>query len=151
MRPLLDVLGQGVFDFGEAAGAANVVKLAGNFVINAAVEAMAEASAFAEKSGIPRAALLNFLTQTLFNCPIYANYSRKLIDSSYRDVGFALPLGLKDTELVLRTAAATHTPLPLASLLRDRFLAALAKGRADLDASAFALGAADDAALEWFK
>ena len=50
VRPVLDGLGQGVFEFGDAVGAANVVKLAGNFLLTAAIEAMAEASAFAEKT-----------------------------------------------------------------------------------------------------
>jgi hypothetical protein len=37
--------------------------------------------------------------------------------------------------------------LPIASLLRDRFLASLAKGRADMDWSAIALSVLDDAGL----
>ncbi len=149
-RPIFDAVGQGVHDFGETVGAANVVKLAGNFLLTSAVEAMAEASAFAEKSGIPRAALLNMLIPSLFNCPIYVNYGKMVMEANYDQVGFPPSLLLKDVRLVLQTAEETRTPLPLAGLLRDRLLMTLAKGRDNLDSAAFALGAAEDAGLTWF-
>jgi 3-hydroxyisobutyrate dehydrogenase-like beta-hydroxyacid dehydrogenase len=150
VRVILDALGQGVFDFGDAPGAANVIKLAGNFVIMSSIEAMAEAAALVEKNDIPRAALLEFLTRTLFNSPIYNNYSQKIVQADFDNVGFALPLGLKDTRLALETATASHTPMPLLNLLRDRYVSALANNRGHLDASALALGAALDAGLTWF-
>lgn len=53
-RPVLQALGQGVFDLGEDSGAANVVKLACNFLIASAIEAMAEALTLAQKNGIER-------------------------------------------------------------------------------------------------
>ncbi len=49
---------------------------------------------------------------------------------------------------MLQTAGAAHAPMPTASLLRDRFISAIARGRSDLDWSAIALGAADDAGLK---
>ena len=149
VKGILEVLGQGVFDFGEAVGAANVIKLAGNFLISAAIETMAEAYALAEKNGIPRKALLEMLTQTLFKCPIYTGYSRTIVDANYEKVGFALPLALKDMKLAQQTATTSRVPMPALSLLCDRYLSALAKGRETLDASAVALGAADDAGLRW--
>jgi hypothetical protein len=38
--------------------------------------------------------------------------------------------------------------MPLASLLRDRWMTAVAKGRADMDWTAVALGVAEDAGLK---
>lgn len=148
-KPVFDALSQGVFDFGEAIGAANVVKLSGNFLILAAVEALAEASALAEKNGIPRAALLNMFTQTLFNCPIYQNYSKSLINAEFDKVGFVLRLAMKDMNLASQTATAANVPMPILSLLRDRYLASIAKGRGEMDATAFALEAAESAGLKW--
>jgi 3-hydroxyisobutyrate dehydrogenase-like beta-hydroxyacid dehydrogenase len=58
-----------------------------------------------------------------------------------------MPLGLKDIELTLRTAREVTMPMPTASLVRDRFLANLAKGREDMDWSAIALSVLDDAGL----
>ncbi len=133
IRPLLQALGQAVFDFGEDAGGANVVKLAGNFMLGAAVEAMAEAMALAAKNGIDAARLIEMMGQTLFDCPVYQNYGRALINRSYDPPGFRLALGLKDIDLVLKTASEARTPMPLASLLHDRMMAGVAKGRGDLD------------------
>ena len=70
VQPVLEALSQGVHDFGEEADAANVVKLAGNFLILSAIEALAEAFALGEKNHVDRGALANFFGQTIFACPI---------------------------------------------------------------------------------
>jgi 3-hydroxyisobutyrate dehydrogenase-like beta-hydroxyacid dehydrogenase len=49
--------------------------------------------------------------------------------------------------LVLDAATSASVPMPLASLLRDRWLSSLAKGRGNLDWSGIALAAADDAGM----
>ena len=116
-----------------------MVKLAGNFLLTAAIECLAESAAVAEKNGVPRRDLITFFVQTLFNCPIYNNYGKRLIDADFDQVGFALPLALKDMNLADQIATAGRAPAPVLGLLRDRFLAALANGRGDLDAAALAL------------
>lgn len=148
VRPILEAIGQGVFDFGETAESASVAKISGNFLIAAAMEAMGEAFAMAEKSGLDRAAVATMLTQTIFGCPVYQGYGAAIAARRHSPAGFQLPLGLKDVELVLRTAREVNAPMPTASLLRDRFVHALAMGRADLDWSAIALGAREDAGLK---
>ena len=126
-----------------------MVKLGGNFLIIAAVQAMAEASALAEKNGVPRAALLDMLTQTLFACPIYQSYSRRVIDADFEKAGFRASLALKDVELAVQTAADSGVPMPTLSLLREQYLAAMAKGRESMDATVIALEAAEAAGLKW--
>jgi len=148
VRPIIEAMGQEVFDFGDNPGAANVVKLAGNFMIAAALEAMGEAVAMMRKSGVDPAAALEMLTKTIFAAPVYQGYGPVIAHGVFTPAGFRLPLGLKDIDLVLQTAGAANAPMPTASLLRDRFISAIAKGRADLDWSAIALGAADDAGLK---
>ena len=148
MRPIFDALGQGVFDFGETTEAANVAKISGNFLIAAAMEAMGEAFAMAEKSGLDRVALATMLGQTLFACPVYQGYGAAIAHRRHTPAGFRLPLGLKDVEIVLRCAREANAPMPTASLLRDRFVHALAVGREELDWSAVALGAREDAGLK---
>jgi 3-hydroxyisobutyrate dehydrogenase-like beta-hydroxyacid dehydrogenase len=149
IAPLLTAISQGTFDFGPDPAAAHVVKVAGNFMIMSAIEGMSEASALVEKCGVPREAFLKMLLATLFNCPIYQNYGKKLIEASFGTVGFAMPLALKDITLALQSGLDVRAPLPLANLVRDRYLAMIASGRGDLDASAFALKAAEDAGLKW--
>jgi 3-hydroxyisobutyrate dehydrogenase-like beta-hydroxyacid dehydrogenase len=146
-QPILEALGQRVFDFGEVTEAANVAKISGNFLIAAAMEAMSEAFTLAEKNGVDRSALATMLGQTLFACPVYQGYGGAIANRRHSPPGFRLPLGLKDVEIVLRSAREVNAPMPMASLLRDRFVHALAMGRADLDWSALALGAREDAGL----
>ena len=149
VKPVFDAIGQGVFDFGEEVGAANVVKLAGNFLLTAAIEAMAEASAMAEKNGVPRADLLNMLSSTIFNCPIYVNYGKGIINSQFEPAGFSIPLILKDMHLVQKTASDARAPMPIVNLLIDRYLTMLAKGLDRYDAVGLAVCAAEDAGLDW--
>jgi 3-hydroxyisobutyrate dehydrogenase-like beta-hydroxyacid dehydrogenase len=144
VRPLLDAIGQGIFDFGEDAGAANVVKLCGNFLVASTIEALAEMMVLAEKNRISKKALAEMIGNF---SPMHAGYANLIAEERFEPAGFRLALGLKDINLVLQTARDSTTPVPLASLLHDRWLSAMAKGRGDLDWSAVALGLAEDAGL----
>ncbi len=144
---VLAAMGQKTFDFGEDPGAAHAVKVSGNFMIAAAMEAMAEALAMLEKSNVDRVAAIEMLSSTLFACPVYQGYGKAIAEMRHTPVGFRLPLGLKDVELALKTAGEVRAPMPTAGILRDRFIASIAKGREELDWSAIALMARDDAGL----
>ena len=146
-RPVLDRLGQGVFEFGDDPGAANVVKLSGNFLIAAALEAMAEAFTLAEKNGIGREAVAELFGSTLFSCPIYRNYGEAIARKRYRPAGFRLALGFKDMTLALATAGESGVPMPFASLLHDRLLGSIGRGRSDLDWTALAQSVSEEAGL----
>ncbi len=148
VKPILNALGQSVYDFGDDPGAANVIKLTGNFLIASAMEAMAEALTLAEKNGIERSKVINMLGQTIFACPIYQNYGKTIAEERYTPAGFLLSLGLKDMNLVLQTAESAQMPMPFASLLHDRFMASVARGRGDMDWSALAMGVSEDAGLQ---
>ncbi len=144
---ILEAMGQKTFDFGEEIGAANALKVSGNFLIAAAMESMAEALAMLEKSGVDRGAAIEMLSSTLFACPVYQGYGNAIAQMRHTPVGFRLQLGLKDVDLALKTGAEVRAPMPIASMLHDRFLASIGRGRAEMDWSAIALGARDDAGL----
>jgi 3-hydroxyisobutyrate dehydrogenase-like beta-hydroxyacid dehydrogenase len=146
-KPLFESFGPKLLVIGEKPSLANVVKLTGNFLIGSVLESLSEAIAFARKSGVDAATLVDFLTSTLFNAPVYKVYGALIVEGNYDKVGFALPLGLKDTRLVLQAAEAKSVPMPIASVVRDRFLTAMARGNADKDWSALGLIAAEDAGL----
>ena len=148
MAPLLAAIGQGTFEFGEEPGAANVVKLCGNFLIASAIEALAEAFTLAEKNGVEKKDVAELFGKTLFNCPVYQGYGKQISAEVFEPAGFRLALGLKDISLVLQTAGESSMAMPLASLLRDRWITGVAKGRGDLDWTAIALGVAEDAGLK---
>ena len=146
-RPVLEAVGQRVFEVGERPSAANLVKLCGNFMILAAIETMGEAMALAEKGGVKKAQLLEAVIGTLFDSPAYRTYGPILVDERFRPAGFAAPLGLKDMRLAGEAAEKSVTPMPLLSLLRDRLLETIAREGADIDWSAIARTSARNAGL----
>jgi 3-hydroxyisobutyrate dehydrogenase-like beta-hydroxyacid dehydrogenase len=85
--------------------------------------------------------------QTLFACPVYQNYGRALAEERYQPPGFRLALALKDINLVMETAASSTVPMPLASLLHDRMLSGVAKGRGGMDWSVIGLEVMEGAGL----
>jgi 3-hydroxyisobutyrate dehydrogenase-like beta-hydroxyacid dehydrogenase len=146
-KPLFESFGAKLLVVGEKPSLANVIKLSGNFLIASVLESLSEAVAFARKSGVDAGVLVDFLTSTLFNAPVYKIYGGLIVEGNYDKVGFALPLGLKDVRLVLQAAEAQSVPMPVASVVRDRFITAMARGNANKDWSALGLIAAQDAGL----
>ena len=147
VQPLFDVLGQKTWRVGDDAPRANVMKIAGNFLIASAIEAMSESAALAQAHGLAPRDLFDMLTSTLFSSPIYKNYSALIVDQRFEPAGFALRLGLKDTRLTLAAGEDAHVTLPFASVLRDNFLDAIAHGDADRDWTAVAMVALRRAGL----
>jgi 3-hydroxyisobutyrate dehydrogenase-like beta-hydroxyacid dehydrogenase len=125
---LLEQLGQSVGIVGPEPAQANLVKLVGNFMLTAVVETLGEACAVAGKAGIDPMRLVELLTTTVFNAPPYRNYGPAIAAQRFQPPGFALPLGQKDNRLMLAAAEALGVPMPLASLVHDRFLAVRARG-----------------------
>jgi 3-hydroxyisobutyrate dehydrogenase-like beta-hydroxyacid dehydrogenase len=148
VQPILTAIGQGIFDFGEDYGAANVVKLCGNFLIAAAIEAMAESQTLARKNGVDPKALVEMFGKTLFACPVYQGYGKQIAEKRFEPGGFRLALGLKDINLALQTGASSSVPMPIAGVLHDRWTESVAKGRGDMDWTAVALAVAEDAGLK---
>lgn len=145
VTPLFDAIGQRTFVISEQAEAANVVKLSVNFLIATVIESLGETMALTGKAGIDKHDFLDVLTSTLFGAPIYKTYGNLIADEKFSPAGFAAPLGLKDVRLALAAGEELRVPLPIASLLRDRFLTLLANGGDDLDWSAVGGLAAKDA------
>ena len=134
--PIFDAIGQRTFTVSEDAPAANIIKLSGNFLIASVIESLGEAMALVGKAGIDKHQYLELLTSTLFGAPVYKTYGTLIADEKFSPPGFAAPLGLKDVRLTLAAGDDLRVPLPLASLLRDRYLTLLANGGDNLDWSA---------------
>jgi 3-hydroxyisobutyrate dehydrogenase-like beta-hydroxyacid dehydrogenase len=145
VAPLFDAIGQKTFVVSRTPKAANLVKLSGNFLIASVIESLGEAMALVGKGGVDRRQYLDILTSTLFDAPVYKTYGGLIADGTFEPAGFAAPLGYKDIRLTLAAAEDLRVPMPLASLLRDRFLTLLAHGGDKLDWSAIGQLAAKDA------
>jgi 3-hydroxyisobutyrate dehydrogenase-like beta-hydroxyacid dehydrogenase len=146
--PLLDAVGQKTVRFGEDPVHAAAVKISGNFMLQTAIEGLAEALALIRKHGVDPAQYLDFMTGSLFSAPLYKIYGEAIVERRYEPAGFALPLAVKDTRLAIAAADEVGVPLPLADLIRDRFLIALSRGWDHLDMAALGKVAAENAGLE---
>ncbi|MEO8395393.1 MAG: NAD(P)-dependent oxidoreductase [Chloroflexota bacterium] len=118
VRPLLEAMGgQGIFDFGDDVGASTLVKLVGNFLIMSAGASMREALAMADSQGVDPKGVIDMLTQTLFNAPIYRSYGARIAARNAPFDQTAIPL--KDVGLFKTTAQQVESPTPIAGLLLD--------------------------------
>jgi 3-hydroxyisobutyrate dehydrogenase-like beta-hydroxyacid dehydrogenase len=143
--PLFNAMGQKTSVVGAEPQAANLVKLSGNFLIAAAIEALGEAIALIGKAGIDRNAYVELLTSTIFPVPAYQTYGRLIAAGKFEPAAFTAPLGYKDIRLAQAAADELQVPLPLGGLLHDRFLRLLAQGGESLDWAAIGRLAAVDA------
>jgi 3-hydroxyisobutyrate dehydrogenase-like beta-hydroxyacid dehydrogenase len=144
-QPLFDALGQKTIPIGTEPSAANLVKLSGNFLLASVIEALGEAIALVGKAGVDRGAYVDLLTSTIFPAPAYKTYGGLIAESKFEPAAFRAPLGYKDIRLALAAAENLRVPMPLASLLRDRFLRLFAQGGDNLDWAAVGGLATQDA------
>jgi 3-hydroxyisobutyrate dehydrogenase-like beta-hydroxyacid dehydrogenase len=150
-KPLFDALGQKTVPISAEPGAANLVKLSGNFLLAAAIEALGEAIALVGKAGIDRRSYVDLLSATIFPAPAYKTYGGLIANDKFQPAAFAAPLGYKDIRLALAAAETLRVPMPLGSLLHDRFLRLLAQGGERLDWAAIGGLAAQDAGEATFS
>jgi 3-hydroxyisobutyrate dehydrogenase-like beta-hydroxyacid dehydrogenase len=133
VSPIFEAIGQRTFVVADDPTAASLVKLSGNFLIASVIESLGEAMALVGKAGVDKLQYLDVLTSTLFGSPVYTTYGGLVAREEFEPAGFAATLGLKDIRLVLAAGEELQVPLPIASLLRDRFLTLLANGGGQLD------------------
>jgi len=147
LRPIFDLLGQRVFDAGADPASANLVKLAGNVMTATALEMLGEVLSLIRKRGLDAQMFLDILTSTMFGGRVHKICGAKIAAQRYAASGFIFPLALKDVRLALAEAEAASVPMPSVSVVRDRLIAGMARGYADLDWSALGLVAEQEAGL----
>lgn len=138
VEPLLQAIGERRWPVGSEPQRANVVKLAGNFMIASALQSMGEAASLAQGHGVEAAQFLDILTNTLFASVVYQGYGRLIAERRFAPASFPVRLGLKDVRLALEAGEAAHVPMPFAGVVRDSLLEAVARGESDLDWAAVA-------------
>lgn len=141
IEPILkDAGAAGVYHFGDTFTAANTVKLCGNFLIASALEAIGESAALANQSGVNAVTMWQMFSQTLFNTPLYQNYSNIILQKNFEPAAFTARLGLKDMNLVLDQAASVNQTMPLATLLKNNMQQLVNSGKDQIDWSAVSMG-----------
>ncbi len=146
-RPALDAIGQQLFTVGDEPWQSNLVKLSANFMIFSTIEQLAEVFALNEKAGIDAATVFAVLSNSFCSAPVHLNYGKLILERAFSPPGGAMTLGAKDNARLRQAGAALGTPLPIASLLRDRFIASFARGEGALDFAALSNRAREDAGL----
>lgn len=146
-QPAFDAIGRRTFVVGGEPWQANLFKILGNFMIATVLETFGEAFAGVRKAGLDHHAFLEVMGE-LFGSPIYKNYGLAIADEKFSPAGFVLKLGAKDVRLALEATAEFDSPLPIASLLRDHFMSALAHGQKQMDWSSVALVSARNSGLD---
>jgi 3-hydroxyisobutyrate dehydrogenase-like beta-hydroxyacid dehydrogenase len=132
-RPVLETYTQSIVGLGQDPAAATSLKLAGNFFAASLLEILGQAFALAEKRGV----LLPFVNMLKGFLPPMSEYIDRVANRNYEQPGFTLDAGLKDIRLILEAAGEVHVPLPFASVVRDRCLAAQAHGLSQQDWCSF--------------
>jgi 3-hydroxyisobutyrate dehydrogenase-like beta-hydroxyacid dehydrogenase len=132
-EPLFQVMGRHTFPAGPKPESALAIKLANNFVLGCAIEAMAEAFALVRKYGVVPQVFYEVMTEGLFSAPAYKVYGKIMVDESYDKPGFTTLLGLKDFNLIMAAADLARVPLPSGNAFRDRLLSAIAHGDGEKD------------------
>ena len=139
-KPLFDAHRRGsTFEGGADPEAATAMKIANNFVLGCAIEAMGEGFALTRKYGVRPSVFYDVMTDGLFNCSAYKVYGKIIVDESYAKVGQMAVLGLKDANLALEAGELAGVPLPSGNVWRDRLVGAVAHGDGDKDWAVMAL------------
>lgn len=146
-RPLFDAIGRGTFVVGAEPWQANVAKVCGNFMVISMIESFGEAYTTLRKAGVAPQAFLDVMN-ALMGSTIFSLYGRVIAQEQFEPAGFALKLGLKDVRLVLAAAEECAAPMPLASLVHDQLLSALAQGQGEMDWSSMTKVIARNAGLK---
>lgn len=143
VQPLLDLMGQKTWRFGDAPEQANAVKLACNLTLACAIEATGEGAALARAHGVPAAHFVDLLTSTLFaGSPVYKGYGGMIAEERYSPAGFKLSLGQKDVRLAVEAGRDKNLPLAFGDALQAVLKDAIEQGDADLDLAALGKHAA---------
>jgi 3-hydroxyisobutyrate dehydrogenase-like beta-hydroxyacid dehydrogenase len=137
-EPAFQVMGRKTAEAGAKPESAIAIKLANNFVLACAIEAMAEGFSLVRKYGVEPQVFYEVITEGLFAAPAYKVYGKLIVDQAYDKPGFTAALGLKDVKLALAAAELAGVPLPSGSVVRDRLIGAIAHGESDKDWSVLA-------------
>ena len=146
--PLFRAIGRRTFEAGARPEGATAIKLANNFVLGCAIEAMGEAFSLVRKYDVVPQVLYDVMTEGMFSAPAYKVYGGIMVDEAYDRVGFTAAMGLEDADLILEAADLAQVPLPSASTYRDRLRGAIAHGDAERDWAVMALEQARASGLE---
>ncbi|WP_280404526.1 NAD(P)-dependent oxidoreductase [Nocardia brasiliensis] len=131
--PMLAARGRRVWDFGAAVDAAPTVKIAVNYLILHALQALSESITLLQHAELDAGRFVEMINDSIFPGPVYGGYGNAIATSTFTPPGFTTTLGLKDLRLALSAADDLGTHLPTGPVLHDVFATAVEQIGAELD------------------
>ena len=132
-RPFFEAIARRVFEAGTDPASSAAIKIANNFVLGCAIEAMGEGFSLVRKYAVKPETFYDVLTDGLFSAPAYKIYGKLIADEKYLPAGQRAILGLKDANLALAAGEAVGVPLPSGDVWRDRLVGACGRGEGEHD------------------
>jgi 3-hydroxyisobutyrate dehydrogenase-like beta-hydroxyacid dehydrogenase len=129
--PWLESLGTGVSYVGEG-DLARIIKICHNVFLGIVIEALAELTVLAEKTGVPRHAFLEFINKSVMGSTFSRYKTPALVKLDFTPT-FTSVLLRKDMDLGLAAARARDVPMPLAAVAREAIQSLVGNGHADED------------------
>lgn len=133
-RPYLEAIGSAVTYVG-AGEVARTVKICHNVLLAVVIQSLAEITVLAEKSGVPRHALLDFINNSVMGSMFTRYKTPALVRLDYTPT-LVPALLRKDLDLGLAAAHALDVPLPLAAQVREIVQSLIGNGFAEVDFAA---------------
>jgi len=132
--PILQALGKNIVLVGEG-GAGQIAKAANQLVVGVTIEAVAEALALAEASGVDPAKVRAVLLGGFAQSKILDAHGQRMLDGNFVP-GFKAKLHLKDMRIVAQTAKESGVDVPEGQVALDRFTKLVESGGGEKDHSA---------------
>ena len=130
-EPYLEALGEGVTYVGEGE-LARMVKICHNVLLGVVTQSLAEIAVLAEKGGVPRHALLEFINNSVMGS-IFSTYKTPAMVKLDWTPTFTPVLLRKDMDLGLAAAARLGVPMAVAQTTRDMVQQSIDAGHTDCD------------------
>ncbi|KAJ3046596.1 hypothetical protein HK097_000714 [Rhizophlyctis rosea] len=150
VRPYLDAMTRGVIDVGNEPHMANAEKLVGNFIILSAIEVLAEAQTLAEKAGLSRQNVMDFV-DTMLPVPVFQGYGSRMANDDFQitdtKAGFPVRGGLKDATYMKRLATEADAKLPILDVAINHMQKQKENGRDELDWGSLVLSVREESGL----
>lgn len=138
IKPVLEPLSASVHYMG-ATGMGTSMKLVGNLIVAAQIEAVGEALILAQKAGLDLNGVMDVLDVVDFRSPLISGIGRSVIKRDF-STSFALRHMLKDADLIAAFAEQLRSPIPETAIVREMLKAAVNQGWGEENASALIKG-----------
>ena len=130
-RPYLEAIGKSVTYVGEGE-LARMVKICHNVLLGVVTQSLAEIAVLAERGGVPRSALLNFINDSVMGSMFTRYKSPAFVNLDWTPT-FTAPLLRKDLDLGLSAGKRLGVPMPVAETTRRMVQEAIDAGHTECD------------------